>query len=241
MQSLVPLAVILAAVLAAGPSAAGPAAPLAADLPGDLCADAAALPTTQNLRWLLGGAALAIAVHQFEDGEGAARALDGDLIDPLADAGNVWGDARLQAPLALATWAAGAWTGSRRTAAAGHDLTRGLLLTYAVTGAIKVGVGRTRPDGDRYSFPSGHTAAAFTVAGVLTRRCGGWVGAASLALGAVTAMGRMEDRRHFASDCAAGAAIGWIVGRTVARPHGGDGRTWRVVPLGRGLAVAGSF
>jgi hypothetical protein len=40
---------------------------------------------------------------------------------------------------------------------------------------------------------------------------------------------------------AAGAVLGWIVGRTVARAGYADRAAWHVVPLGAGLAVAKGF
>lgn len=238
-------AALLAALLIAAPAAPAPGAPgtapRVADLPGDLVRDLGALPARPNAWWLLGGAALTLAVAQVEDAEGAARALDRGAIDTAADFGNVWGDIRVQAPLALGAWAAGAWSGSPRTAGTGYALVRGLLLSYAATSALKVAVDRERPDGGRWSFPSGHTATAFTTAGVLTRRHGGRVGGAALALGGLTAAGRMEDLRHHASDVVAGAVVGWIAGRTAARAGSADRGAWQVVPLGAGVAVAKGF
>jgi membrane-associated phospholipid phosphatase len=118
---------------------------------------------------------------------------------------------------------------------------RGLLLTYTTNSLIKVLVDRERPNGDRYSFPSGHTAAAFTTAGVLTRRHGPWIGAASLVLAGFTALGRMEDLKHWASDVAAGATLGWIIGRNAARSDPEDPKAWRLVPTPGGLALARGF
>jgi membrane-associated phospholipid phosphatase len=239
-------AVLLIAVsglcaLAAAPAAAQTAPPRVADLPRDLLGDLGALPTVENGLWLLGGAALTVAVYQFEDAEGAARALDQGIWDGMSDFGNIWGDARLQLPLALGTWGIGAWADSPRTARTGYTLTRGLLLSYGVTSLLKLAVHRERPNGEDYSFPSGHTTTAFTVAGVLTRRYGGWIGGASLVLGGFTAMGRMEDLKHYASDVVAGATIGWIIGRTVARGEPDQEAAWRVVPAGRGLALVHGF
>ena len=228
-------------MLASVPAPAQTESPRIADLPGDFVDDLGALPTRENGLWLLGGTALTILVYQFEDAEGAARALDQGIWDPLSDLGNIWGDARLQIPLALATWGVGAWSDSPYTASTGYTLTRGLLLSYGVTSLLKLAVDRERPNGDRYSFPSGHTATAFTTAGVLTRRYGGWIGGTSLVLAGFTAMGRMEDMKHWASDVVAGAAIGWIIGRTVARGEPDGQAAWQVVPAGTGLAMVRRF
>ncbi len=211
------------------------------NLPGDLWDDVTAMPTGDNTWWLLGGVTATFFVHEIEDPEGAMRGLDRGLIDPLVDFGNIWGDVRLQAPLALGCWALGSVRDDTEMAGLGYDLSRSLLLTYGVTSAIKLGVDRTRPNGESYSFPSGHTASAFSTAGVLTRRYGGWVGGVSIGLGVLTGLGRMEENKHYASDVVAGATIGWIIGRTVARKGSDNESAWRVVPSGSGLVLVGKF
>ncbi len=106
--------------------------------------------------------------------------------------------------------------------------------------------GRTRPNGESYSFPSGHSSAVFTTAGVVSRHHGPWVAGAALGLGVLTGLGRMEDLKHYASDVTAGATLGWIIGRTVARegpPRQDEGqdRAWRVSPTGGGLVISRRF
>lgn len=240
MNSLSTILVILA-VLSGTALADGQDAPRVSEIPGALLDDVGATPTRENGLLLLGGTLAAIVVYQFEDADGISRALNQPVIDDLADFGNVWGDVRVQAPLALGAWGAGAWAGDERLARTGFDLTRGLLLTYTTVSLTKVAVNRTRPNGEDYSFPSGHTAAAFTTAGVVTRRYGGWAGGVSVGLGVLTALGRMEDMKHYASDVIAGATIGWIFGRTVARDDPEDRSAWRMIPLGGGLALARRF
>lgn len=209
--------------------------------PQELWHDVRALPTTANAWWLLSGVGLAAAVYQIEDPGGASRFLDRGAIDSAVDFGNTWGDVRVQAPLALSTWAIGSVAGEAEIAQLGYDLSRGLLLSYGVVSGLKVGFDRTRPNGDAYSFPSGHTASAFTTAGVVSRRCGGWAGGITIGLGVLTGLGRMEDMKHFPSDVVAGATIGWIVGRNAGRPRATDGWALQLVPLPRGVALAGRF
>ena len=212
-----------------------------ADFPKALWDDVLALPTTENLWWLVGGAAASLTVAQFEDPERAARFLNQPVIDEIADFGNIWGDIRVQAPLALGVWGVGGLTGDAEMADLGFDLSRSLLLTYGTVSALKVTFNRTRPNGEEYSFPSGHTAAAFSTAGVVSRRYGGWAGGVAIGLGVVAGLGRMEDRKHYASDVVAGATIGWIIGRNAGRPARAEGVGWQLVPYGQGLAVAGRF
>lgn len=212
-----------------------------ANLPADLWHDGQSLFSQENAWWLLGGTALTLLAHEVEDPDGAARALNTGFIDPMVDFGNIWGDSMVQAPLALGCWALGSWKDDEQIADLGYDLTRGLFLTYTVTGIIKHSVQRTRPNGESLSFPSGHTGAAFTTAGVLSRHYGGWVSGVGIGLGILTGLGRMEDEKHFASDVLAGATIGWIIGRTVGRENSAKEMAWQVVPMGTGLAMVARF
>lgn len=225
----------------ASPGQVAARSPGPADFPGALVSDAAALPSTDSALLLLAGIGLTLGVHGFEDAAGASRALDQGAWDSMADAGNVWGDIRIQAPLALGTWAAGGMMGDEGLARTGFDLSRSLALSYGAVTALKVAVDRERPNGARYSFPSGHTSAAFSTAGVVTRRHGGWPGAIALVVAGWTAMGRMEDLKHHPSDTVAGAALGWIIGRNAARPGPAEATAWRLEAVPGVVALVRSF
>jgi membrane-associated phospholipid phosphatase len=99
-----------------------------------------------------------------------------------------------------------------------------LALAFLVVHGTKIAVGRARPetgkgvlcfrgpgggafDDDYSSFPSSHTAAAFTVAAVLaaTYPRGRWV---FFALAAGCGLARVAEGRHFPTDCYAGALVG---------------------------------
>ncbi|MFT5784235.1 MAG: hypothetical protein ACI9JE_001558, partial [Candidatus Krumholzibacteriia bacterium] len=212
------------------------------DFPEELVNDLKRIPSRESGWWLLTGAALTIGVHQFEDPAGAARSLSQPGLDAASDFGNIWGDILVQAPLALGTWGLGGMTDNEGMQGLGFDLSRGLLESYLTVAILKRTFPRTRPNGEQYSFPSGHTAAAFTTAGVVSRRYGGWVGGVTIGLGVLTAMGRMEDMKHYASDVVAGATIGWIIGRNAGgREQDTEGVAWQLVPMARGIAVAGRF
>ena len=212
------------------------------NLPGDLLRDLSALPSQENVWWTLVGTGTCLLVYEFKDPDGAERAFDRGEIDKAVDLGNIWGDVRVQGPLSLGSWIVGSVGNYDEMAGLGYDLSRSLLLTSGVVGALKISVSRTRPNGADLSFPSGHTASAFSAAAVLGRRYGVWMGSAGVGLGVLTALGRLEDRKHYASDVVAGAAIGWIIGRTAARDDGGElESTFRLVPLSRGFAIARRF
>lgn len=94
--------------------------------------------------------------------------------------------------------------------------------SYLATQVIKPIAGRDRPlDGDgrgRWlqsgsSFPSEHSAAAWSVATVIAGQYPGWM-TKLLAYGGASAVSasRVTGRQHFASDVVIGSAIGWYMG-----------------------------
>jgi membrane-associated phospholipid phosphatase len=141
----------------------------------------------------------------------------------------------------VAALAVGRLTGNDRLSEVGLRTTEAIVASGAVVGLTKGLVGRQRPflekgdpvdffvgrgfgNGGLTSFPSGHTAAAFSAATVLSleaRRT--WPRAAPvltpLLYGGATAVGlaRMYDSKHWASDVALGATIGTLSGMQVMR------------------------
>jgi membrane-associated phospholipid phosphatase len=141
------------------------------------------------------------------------------LASPL-EPGNLIGGGQMQLGTAFATYTLGRLTGSARTTAVGTDLLRAQLLAQVVTGAVKLSVQRTRPDGTHLSFPSGHTSVSFASATVLQKHFGWRVGIPAYGLASYVAAARIQGKRHFLSDVAFGAAIGLAAGRTVTLGRG---------------------
>lgn len=88
----------------------------------------------------------------------------------------------------------------------------GLLLTTCIVQPLKGIVFEWRPDrSSSTSFPSGHTAAAFTGAEMLRLEYGRvspWIPVAGYAVAAFTGFMRVYNDRHWTSDVLAGAGIG---------------------------------
>ncbi len=149
---------------------------------------------------------------------------DGNPFEDLtqvSQGGQQYGNLSIQLPLAVGWWAVGSAMGDSRHAEAGRDLLRAQISAMSWTYAIKYTVGRTRPNGDPRSFPSGHTSSAFATATVLQRHYGWKVGVPAYALGVFTAATRIADNKHWASDVVMGAAIGITAGRAVTMRLGG--------------------
>jgi membrane-associated phospholipid phosphatase len=120
-----------------------------------------------------------------------------------------------------------------RFRAATYDFAQAMIVNGAHTGILKHSVGRARPDGsDRLSFPSGHTSTAFSLATVAQKHYGWKVGAPLYALASGIGLSRIESDRHHLSDVLAGATLGVIVGRTVARLDGERPASKRTLAVG---------
>ena len=86
------------------------------------------------------------------------------------------------------------------------------LIGAGVTHSLKKIVNRERPNGaNNRSFPSGHTATAFTAAELLHQEFGHispWISIAGYTTASATAYLRMYNNQHWLGDVLAGAAIG---------------------------------
>src|SRR5439155_9427618 len=110
-------------------------------------------------------------------------------------------------------------------------------------------------NGNRMSFPSGHTSTAFAAAAAVTGETSRWWPHSNwiigpLMYGGATAVGlsRMYHNRHWASDVLLGAAIGTFSGRKIVQyAHGHPDNfldrimlSTKIVPDGRGGVGVGT-
>ena len=184
------------------------------DVIGRTVGDFRRLPSRDTLAWLGVGAAIALAAHPAD--HSTSRSLARSLTaDRTFEAGEILGGAIFQFAGSAATYLTGRAAGSSRITAVGADLLRAQIVAQTVTTAIKYAVRRYRPDGTRYSFPSGHSSVTFASATVLQRHLGWRVGALGYGAATYVAVSRIQEERHFLSDVAFGAAIGIVAGRAV--------------------------
>jgi hypothetical protein len=98
-----------------------------------------------------------------------------------------------------------------------------MLTALSVTGVVTTGLKVIRdndtPNGQRWSWPSGHTSSSFTVASVLDEFYGPKVGIPAYALASLVAYRMMDAGDHWGSDIVFGATLGWVVGHTIAGKH----------------------
>jgi membrane-associated phospholipid phosphatase len=156
----------------------------------------------------------------------------GATSNSVAKVANSLGEWRFVIPALSAGYLAGELAGSR-------DLKRVILhagaaaaLATGVTSSLKYTIGRTRPsfagDPDQFrpfsganSFPSGHTAVAFAIATSIADETGdSWSDVALYSAATLTAMARVNDDRHWASDVLIGGLIGHLSARWVSKQMG---------------------
>lgn len=167
--------------------------------------------STDTALWLGIGGGAALGVH-------AADKSIADSVQqshPSLPGGSIYGTQKLQIPVAIGWWIAGAAAGSERNADTGRDLLRAQIATFSWTYAIKLATQRTRPNGDPHSFPSGHASTSFATAMVLQEHFGWKLGVPAFLAAAYTAASRVTDNQHWTSDTVFGAALGMACARTV--------------------------
>jgi membrane-associated phospholipid phosphatase len=103
----------------------------------------------------------------------------------------------------------------------GADLVQAQLLAQGLSFAVKAATRRTRPDGNRLSFPSGHATVSFASATILQQHFGWKVGLPAYAVATYVAASRVQMKRHYLSDVTFGAALGIVAGRSVPIGHAG--------------------
>lgn len=173
-----------------------------------------------------------------------SRLQDNAFARGVMDGANVFGDPGVII-LSSGLWVTGKIAGNRTQQLIGLRSLEAVVVTGAVTGALKGLSGRARPDeapemprsfvagrgiGDRsefQSFPSGHATTAFAFAAAvnaewarLAPRRPRWMAPTLWGVATLTAASRVYHNRHWMSDVIVGSAIGVVGGRAVVRWHG---------------------
>jgi len=159
---------------------------------------------------------------------GSASFLDDDVRNSVDATQLGWGSTFETGggPIYSTIFVAGMFTAGRlahgsRFRSMTYDMLDAAIVNFAYTEVIKVAVGRERPNGqDNKSFPSGHTSNTFALAAVAQQHYGWKVGIPSYLLAGLMGASRIDQDKHWISDVVAGAALGYIVGRTVVRVNG---------------------
>jgi PAP2 superfamily protein len=176
------------------------------------------LASRESLLTLGGATGLALGML-VEERDRSHLTPQTDRIEDTFEEAAVLGHGLTQIGGSAALFAIGHFAHQPRLDSLGLELMRAQTITGALTQALKVGIGRRRPDGGPRSFPSGHTSAAFATATVLEHDFGWKVGVPSYLLAGYIGASRVAGNHHYGSDVVVGAAIGLVSARAVTRPR----------------------
>ncbi|MDX1382379.1 MAG: phosphatase PAP2 family protein, partial [Thermoanaerobaculia bacterium] len=163
-------------------------------------------PMNRTSRWLTGGLAAASSVwltthDRFDSGDRDAVEGPGDLFQYALPAAGF-----------TTAWAVGDTTGRNQQLLA-------MGVTMAAVGGLKELSEKWRPNfSAQSSFPSGHTAGAFTGAAFVHQRYGARWGAPAYVLAGYTGLSRVFAQKHFLDDVVSGMSIGILSNLLVTRP-----------------------
>jgi membrane-associated phospholipid phosphatase len=181
---------------------------------------------------VLGGAAVLYAGADLEARKAVRRNRSWEATRGAAFARS-FGDGLYLVPALGAAYLGGAAGDDRRLRRTALEGAEALGVSELFVGALKMTAGRSRPFEDRgrgdwhgpsstnarWSFPSGHTSAAFSVAAVVAGEYGdrAFVPPLAYGLAALTGLSRVYDDKHWASDVFVGGALGYFSAQAVLR------------------------
>lgn len=162
---------------------------------------------------------------------------------------NAFGSKRLALPASVALFGSSLLTNNTKFQDAAFTSLQSILMTSLTVGAGKFLFARERPyqnDGaydfdfvsmGQTSFPSGHTARAFSFVTPWVMYYPGPLTYALFALPAGTAIARIAEGKHWLSDVAAGAAIGFSMGYYLSKRHLGTQDIQVTPSFGKNMAA----
>ncbi len=186
--------------------------------PTELLRDTASVYTDPaNIVILLGASGATIALRQHADEDNAEFFEDENHFgQEWRDALSLVGSPATHFVLGGLWYAVGVVKQDEKTYEVGRTLIDALVINGLSTLAIKFVSSRDSPNGEEFAFPSAHASSTVTFAAVMHEAYGPWVGIPLYGLSALVAIERLDDREHWLSDVVFGAAMGWVVGHTVA-------------------------
>ncbi|WP_428775291.1 phosphatase PAP2 family protein [Vibrio sp.] len=155
------------------------------------------------------------------------NAINESIGDSIVDAGDVLVLA-IPATGYFAAWLHDDFEGAKQLTLSG-------LVTQGIVEVTKDTVGRYRPNSDiaggsYKSFPSGHSAGAFSGAAFLQSRYGSAWGIPAYLGATFVAASRVHGRRHYTDDVLAGAGIAFLINQYFVSPYSNEGISGGIYP-----------
>ncbi len=173
----------------------------------------------------MGAAAYGIATVPEQDLE--RHFARGDVWGAWADSGKYIGNPFLLGGVSASLFAVSRKSENRKFRSLSYALVQGMIMDEAISQSLKVSFRRLRPNGqDHASCPSSHAVDSFMFATVFAEHYGWKAAIPGYTIAAYVAATRLEDRKHHLTDVVAGAAIGYLAGKTVCRRMHREKPSW---------------
>lgn len=212
-------------------------------------------------QWLLFGAVAGASFSAFlvdDDIRQHYRKHRSQFLTDVSTVTTHFGDYKMQVPIILSMWTLAVATDSKKLHKMAGDAAEASMISAGlITPLLVLMSGRALPNADedalkfkfftggRFSYPSGHTTAAFALATVLDQNLrdtlGYWHTPFLYAVALGTAHSRIYDHTHYLSDVILGAGIGWAVGYWVSNKKRTKENTTYIFPTPHGLTIAYRF
>jgi hypothetical protein len=182
---------------------------------------------------ILAATAAGASVLMFTEGDQEIRDFfqRNNFPEVFNEAGNIVGAIGPPA-LALGLYADGKISDKERSVEAARVLSSAIAIDLVSTSAMKLVIGRHRPDEDspssydpfsfrHRSFPSGHTSGSFTAAAVMADfyRDKEWVAPVSYTAATLVGISRITGDFHWTSDVLFAAVKGYLIGKAAVKVH----------------------
>ena len=185
---------------------------------------------------LLGGS-LGGAIVVREEWDDKVRDYSRDHTDRWGNTSEnlgVLGEVQYQVPVILGVYGYSLYSSNEEL----QDLSKAIISAYTITGLSTVfvkGIADTeRPSREwndgRFGFPSFHTSSSFSIAAVVDEYEGTAKALPVYALAGLIGWSRIDERDHDLSDVLFGAALGYVIGKSVAKQHRERDSQWRLLP-----------
>jgi membrane-associated phospholipid phosphatase len=236
----------------AGESAAPPAG-LGEIVKGDLAAwprelwtDLKLSYTPRNALILAAGGAAAIGLRKWVDDDAADHwRRNGDSQGVAGNIADIVGHPGAHFAAAATCYLLGAGRQDAGLLRFGRRAINTLLITDVSVLVAKGLANSSRPNGDRWGFPSGHAASSFAMATLIDDEFGhGW-GAAAFALAGYITYARVDGGKHDVSDAFFGALLGVVIAHGICEGREPKVAGWSLLPYaepgGGGIALVREF
>ena len=208
-------------------------------LPSRFVDEIEALATCENALFM--GAAVGAAVYLHDN-------VDNRVADGITRHGPVWGNVSevivdfgdafpYQLPLLAGMYATSLWQQNKDL----HELTLTMFTTYKFTLLSSVALQyatRTHESGNGVfnlfsdsGFPSEQTATTFALAAVIDEALGWECGLPAYLFAGLIGWSEVDQNRHHVSDVVFGAAMGYVIGKTIGALHYRPDAPCKLVPL----------